>query len=285
MIVTATLLISTMDAVVKEVSETYSVLQIAWLRFLVQCAMLPILVPRTKASRLLKTTRPGLQALRAGLLLVMSVSFFAAIHLIPLADAYAISFLAPFLITALSVPLLGETVGWRRWIAVIVGGAGVVLVIRPGSGAMEWGALLALLMAFSSAVFHLTTPILGRTEDPVTTLYYGGILGAVVLLIALPFVWVTPGILDWCLLVLIGVLGTLGHFVMMRAFQRMPASSLSPFLYLNLLWVTIYGLIFFDEMPDAWAISGSTLIVVAGCYMFRREGLHRTEEKGVRSPK
>ena len=171
LIVTGTVLIATMDAIVKHTSETYSILQITWLRFLVQIPILLVLAPPARMPALLKSTRPGLQALRAGLIVVMSLAFFTAIHLIPLADAYAIMFLAPFLITALSVPVLGEKVGWRRWTAVIVGGVGVVLVIRPGMGVVEWGALMALLMAFCSAVFHLTTPILGRTEDPVSTLY------------------------------------------------------------------------------------------------------------------
>jgi drug/metabolite transporter (DMT)-like permease len=280
LIVAGTVLIATMDAIVKHASETYSILQITWLRFLVQIPILLVLVPPARMPALLKSTRPGLQALRAGLIVVMSLAFFTAIHLIPLADAYAISFLAPFLITALSVPVLGETVGWRRWTAVIAGGVGVVLVIRPGIGVVEWGALMALLMAVCSAVFHLTTPILGRTEDPVTTLYYGSILGSAVLLVALPFVWVAPDALDWSLLVAIGILGTLGHVFLMRAFQRLPASTLSPFLYLYLLWATGYGIIFFDEVPDVWAVAGGTLIVGAGFYMFRRERLHRLE--GIR---
>lgn len=282
LIVAGTVLIATMDAIVKHVSETYSVLQITWLRLLVQIPILLVLVPPARMPALLKSTRPGLQALRASLIVVMSLAFFTAIHLIPLADAYAIMFLAPFLITALSVPVLGEKVGWRRWTAVIVGAVGVVLVIRPGMGVVEWGALLALLMAFCSAVFHLTTPILGRTEDPVSTLYYGAILGSVVLLVGLPFVWVAPDALDWSLLVAIGVLGTIGNVFVMRAFQRLPASTLSPFLYLYLLWATGYGIVFFDEVPDVWAVAGGTLIVGAGFYMFRRERLHRL--KGIRLP-
>ena len=282
LIVTGTVLIATMDVIVKHTSETYSILQITWLRFLVQIPILLVLAPPARVPALFKSTRPGLQALRAGLILLMSLSFFTAIHLIPLADAYAIMFLAPFLITALSVPALGETVDWRRWAAVIAGGVGVVLVIRPGMGVVEWGALMALLMAFCSAVFHLTTPILGRTEDPVTSLYYGAILGSVVLLVVLPFVWVAPDALDWSLLVAIGVLGTLGQVFVMRAFQRLPASTLSPFLYLYLLWATGYGIVFFDEVPDVWTVAGGTLIVGAGFCMFRRERAHHVE--GIQLP-
>lgn len=284
LIVTGTVLIATMDVIVKHTSETYSILQITWLRFLVQIPILLVLAPPARVPALFKSTRPGLQALRAGLILLMSLSFFTAIHLIPLADAYAIMFLAPFLITALSVPALGETVDWRRWAAVIAGGVGVVLVIRPGMGVVEWGALMALLMAFCSAVFHLTTPILGRTEDPVTSLYYGAILGSVVLLVVLPFVWVAPDALDWSLLVAIGVLGTLGQVFVMRAFQRLPASTLSPFLYLYLLWATGYGIVFFDEVPDVWTVAGGTLIVGAGFCMFRRERVHHVEGTQLPGP-
>ncbi len=271
-IVVGTFLTASMDVIVKYSSETYSVLQISWTRFLVQFVVLFILLPPMPAAVLFKSTRPGLQAVRASLMVVMSLSFFTAIHLIPLADAYAITFLAPLLITALSASVLGESVGWRRWTAVIVGGIGVVLVIRPGMGVMQWGgAVMALLMAFCSAIFHLTTPILSRTEDPVTTLYYGAFLGTVVMSISLPFVWVTPSALDWMLLIGIGIFGAIGHILVIRAFQRLPASTISPFLYLYLLWATVYGVVFFDEFPDAWVISGGTLIAGAGFYVFRRE--------------
>lgn len=284
-IVAGTILIASMDAIVKYASETYSVLQITWTRFLVQIVVLFVLVPPARVSALLKSTRPGLQAVRAILVLVMSLSFFTAIHLIPLADAYAIAFLAPLLITALSAPVLGESVGWRRWAAVVVGGIGVVLVIRPGMGIVQWGAAMALLMAFSSAIFHLTTPVLGRTEDPVTTLYYGAILSSVVMSIALPFVWVAPNSLDWTLMIAIGILGAIGHILVIRAFQNLPASTLSPFLYLNLFWATIYGIVFFEEVPDAWVVAGGTLIVGAGLYVFRRERLNRVEKIQFPGPK
>ncbi len=280
LVLAGTATIAVMDALVKHVSQSYSVLQITWVRYAVQLGLLFALVPPRRSLRFLATRRPGLQLLRAALLLTASVAFFTAVHFIPLAQANAIAFAAPLLITALSVPLLGERVGRRRWAAVVVGLLGVLVIIRPTTAVMHWAMLMALVMACASALYHTTTPILGRTENPLGTLYFAAILGTCLGAAVLPFAWSSPAAVDWALMAAIGALGTAGHFLLILAFQKADASVLSPFLYFHLLWATALGFAFFDELPDTWTVAGAAMVVGAGLYVYSRE---RPSRRGLRA--
>jgi drug/metabolite transporter (DMT)-like permease len=263
--------IAGMDALVKHASQEYSVLQLTWMRFLVQTALLLALVPPRRSLAYLRTRRPGLQILRAALLLIASLAFFTALRFVPLAQANAIAFVAPLLITALSSPLLGESVGVRRWSAVVVGLLGMVIIIRPGVAVFHWALLMPLVMAIASALYHTTTPLLARSEDPTGTLYFAGIAGSVVLALAMPAVWQTPDWFGWIEMIGLGTLGTIGHFLLIAGFRRGEAAALSPFLYAHLLWASMLGAAFFDEVPDAWTVIGALILVCAGIYVYRRE--------------
>ena len=173
-----------------------------------------------------------------------------------LAEANTIAFTSPLMITVLSGVILGEAVGARRWIAVAAGFAGVLLVVQPGSGIMGWAALLPLIAAVSSAFYHITTRLLARTEDPANTLYFVALVGALGLSLLVPFFWapLTAPLLFG--MVAVGTLGTVGHFFVIRAFQTVPAATLSPFLYVYLVWATVLGMADVRRFPGpgrCWA--------------------------------
>jgi drug/metabolite transporter (DMT)-like permease len=212
---------------------------------------------------------PGIHVMRALLLLTANVSFMAAVAYLQLTEANVIGFMAPLLLTALTYPVLGETVGSRRWAAVVVGFAGVIIVIRPTSSVFQWAALLPLLMAACSALYHVTTPVIRRTEDPTISLYYLGLIGAVGFSVAVPWAWVPPTSLGWLMLACVGLLGTAGHFLMVRAFEIASPSTLAPLFYGHLLWALIYGWCFFGDLPDLFTIIGGALVIASGLYVYR----------------
>jgi len=273
MLVTMLLFVS-MDAIVKQLIQTYPVPQVAWARFFFHAILLAAMLGR-RLPTTLATQRRGLQVLRSALLLVTTLQFFAGLHFLPLADMTAIMQSAPLIVTALSLPLLGEHVGIRRWAGVAAGFAGALIIIRPGTDAMQLAALLPLGAATTFALYQITTRILSRTDATFNTLLYTPLLGAAALSIAAPFFWVMPDAQGWALMALTGALGALGHFTMIRAFTWAPAASVSPFGYSALIWATLFGLVLFDDFPDSWTIIGAGVIVGSGLYILHREHMRR----------
>jgi drug/metabolite transporter (DMT)-like permease len=264
-------LIGLMDADIKYLSQKFHVLQLTWSRYFFQITALLAASPWVGFWSYLKTRELKLNLGRALLLLVSSLCFFTAIHFISLAIANAISFLAPLLMTILAIPFHGERVDSRRWAAVIVGFIGAVLMIRPGWGVFQWAACLPLVMALCSALYHVTTPLLGVRDNPVKTLYYTGLLGTVTFGMGMPFVWVTPKPLEWLMMAAVGILGLSGHYLLIQAFNRGPTPLLSPFLYTYLIWAVLYDYIFFNHLPGIGMVTGGTAIIAGGIYIYFRE--------------
>ena len=275
LMVLAVNLFVTMDAVAKHLSLVLPVLQIVWARnvFAIACT-LPML-RGTRPAVLLRSARPGLQLVRSGLLLASTFFFFSAIQLIPLADANAISFFSPLLVTALSVPFLGEQVGIRRWAAIAVGLAGALVIIRPGASSMQAGSLLALGSCFCFAFYQIATRILASSDSALTTALYSPVVGAVATSLAMPFVWVPPSATEWPLLVLIGAIGGLSHFIFIKAYEKAPPSILAPFSYTQLIWSVTLGYVLFDNLPDRWTLLGAAIVVASGLYTLYRESVRR----------
>lgn len=268
------LLFVSMDACVKQLIQTYPVMQVAWARFFFHAALLAVVLGRRLPARF-ATQRRGLQILRSGLLMVTTLQFFVGLYFMPLAEMTAIMQSAPLIVTALSMPLLAERVGIRRWVGVAAGFAGAVIIIRPGTEAMQLAALLPLGAATTFALYQITTRVLSRTDDTLNTLLYTPLMGAAVLSVAAPFSWVMPDAEGWFLMALIGVLGGLGHFTMIRAFTWAPAATVSPFGYSALIWATLFGLVLFDDFPDSTTIAGALVIVASGLYILHREHVRR----------
>ena len=263
-----------MDALAKYLSQSYPVLQVVWARYVFHLLILA-LVLGPRLPRVARTGRLGLQFLRSLFLLGATGLFFAALSFIPLADATAIMFVAPILVTAMSVPLLGEYVGPQRWASVVVGFLGALVIIRPGSDAMEPAALLALGAASCYGFYQIATRRLSATDAPLTTLMYSAAVGVLVSSAVVPFFWVTPSPADWLTMMGLGLFGALGHFALIKAFQAAPAVTVTPFGYVNLLWAVLFGFMFFGELPDAWTMLGAAIIAASGLYILRREKLRR----------
>jgi drug/metabolite transporter (DMT)-like permease len=190
---------------------------------------------------------------------------------LPLANAHAILAITPLLVTALSVPLLRERVGIRRWSAIGIAFVGVLIILRPGLAAVHPYALVALMCALMFALYQVLTRMVSRDDDAAVTLFYTAAVGAIVLSAIGPFFWTWPDAKGWGLFVLVGLIGASGHFLLINALRLAPASSLQPFSYSILIWATVVGFLLFDNLPDLWTIVGAAIVTASGLYTFARE--------------
>jgi drug/metabolite transporter (DMT)-like permease len=263
------------DATAKVLTRSYPVIEVTWGRFLFHVALLlPVLL--TRGGAVFRTSRLRLQLTRTTLQIGSTVIYFAALKLLPLATAATIAFAQPLLVTVLSVPVLGEKVGPRRWVAVIVGFIGVLIVIRP-TGIVQWAALLPLATAACSACYAIATRLVARVDPVQVSLFYTAAGGLALASLAVPFVWQTPDLQGWLLMAMTGMLAGSGHYCIIHAFQRAPAAMLAPFTYTQLLWATGLGYLLFGDLPDRWTVTGGLVIVGSGLYVFYRESVRRRE--------
>jgi drug/metabolite transporter (DMT)-like permease len=218
-----------------------------------------------------RTKRFNLQILRSFLGLGATFTFWWALVFISLADCVAIAFLSPLLVTALSALLLGEKVGVHRWGAVILGFAGVMIIIRPGMGIVHWAVVLPLIMSLFWANYQITTRILSRTDNALTTLFYTASGALFFTTLVVWWVWVTPTFKQWLILACSGFLGTMGHYFLIKAFELAPASMLAPFSYTSILWSILLGYVLFGDFPDEWTIAGVVIVISSGLYIIQRE--------------
>jgi drug/metabolite transporter (DMT)-like permease len=265
------LLFATMDTAAKHLSGEMPVGMVVWGRYAFHLAfMLPFLIRRHPAD-VLRINRVGLVLFRGVQLLAGTTCFFTAIRYIPLADAVAIGFVAPLFVVALSVPLLGERVGPRRWMAVLIGLGGTFVIIRPGFAEVHWAYGLVILLALIFASFVITTRILTRTEQTIPMLFYTALVGTAGASLILPFVWQTPSLEQWGLMALMGALGGTSHLLLIHAYRVATASLLAPFQYAQIVFATFYGWLVFNDFPDRWMIAGTTILVASGLYVLHRE--------------
>lgn len=265
-----------MDTIAKYLTQFYPVLQVSWARFFFHGVWVMLyLGPRLRPLAVAR--RPGLQILRGGCMLATTLLFFAGLHLLPLANASALMLVGPLMVTALSVPLLGETVGIRRWASVVVGFMGAMVIVRPGSGVFQLAALLPLAAAAFYALYQVITRKLSHIDQPMTTLLYTVSVGVPVTTLLLPWFWVTPDLIGWLLMIGVGLLGGVSHFTLIKAFENAPAAVLTPFSYSNLVWATLLGFLVFSELPDQWTVVGAIIIVSSGLYIFHREQVRRQD--------
>jgi len=261
-----------MNAAVKLLAAHYPVAQITWARFTGHLiVMLIVFLPRYR-WRLLRTRRPAVQIGRSILMLLSNLLFVMAIGRVPLATASTIGFTAPLIVTALSVPLLGESVGWRRWSAVLVGFAGALTVIRPGSGFSDPSVLMLLLSSLAYALYQIATRWVGRYDNAATGIIFAALFGSLAMSLAMPFVFVMPRtLLDGLLFCCLGLLGGFGHYLVIRAFQLGAAAVIAPLGYIELVGTTVLGYLIFGNFPDLWTWIGAGLIIASGLYIALRE--------------
>ena len=268
----AVLVFSTMDVVAKHLTAHYPIPQIVWARHTLPLLVLAVVLNR-RLPGFMTSRRVGLQVARSCLLLGASVCFYFALRVLTLADATAVTFVGPLLAVAMSVPLLGEWVGPRRWTGVLIGFVGALIIIRPGTGVMEFAAFLPLGAALCFALYQIATRRLRGIDDPVTTLAFMAVTGTVVTSAIVPFFWILPDLAGGLLMGSLGMLGTTGHFALIKAFESAPVSVIAPFDYTALIWAALFGYFIFNEMPDTFTILGALVITGSGLYILRRESV------------
>ncbi|MGA3400303.1 MAG: DMT family transporter [Acetobacteraceae bacterium] len=266
----STVLFSISDATSKVLTAYLPVVEIAWLRYVIFVLVAAVLVRRGR-PRAVWPRSPALQVTRGLCLVGSSLLFVYGLRRLPLAEASTISFVSPVLTTMLSVPLLGEQVGIRRWAAVVAGLAGVVVVMRPGLAGFQPAALFPLGSALCWALALVITRRMADIERPSTTVLWSAGVGALVLSLLLPFdaTWPTPG--QMSLAVLLGVLASVGQSIVVVAYRHAPASVLAPFSYAQLVWAGCAGWLVFGTLPDHWTLVGATIIAASGVYTAHRE--------------
>ncbi len=261
------------DAVAKQLTAELHSVQIVWgyflAIFLMLCAF--VLARREPLRRVLATRRLALHLTRAAMVVLTIATLFLGLAYMPLADGIALSFTAPLFVTALSVPLLGERVGWHRWSAVVVGLAGVAVILRPGAGALHWAAFMPLISAVFFALFQILTRRLALGERTLTTLLYTGAGGLLWSSLAVAFVWRPLALPHLWVFSGIGALGVAAHVCMIKAFAAAQVSLLAPFNYVKLVWATLLGYLMFADVPGPHVVGGSAIVVASGLYVWLRE--------------
>ena len=276
LIIAASAMIAGADGVTKFLARSLPVNETAWFRFVTTVAVVLIVMAATTGFRSgLRTARPGLQITRGLVQVFSTLGFLFALSAAPIVDVTATVFSAPLMVTALSIVMLREPVGMRRWLAAIIGLIGVLIMIRPGSSGFNAALLWAVLGAFLYALVMIITRQLSVNENSTTTMAYSSIVAFVVLTIMLPFIWVTPTIVQAAICLFLGLLYAAAHWLIIIAFRYADASVLAPFSYFQLVSVAVIGVIIYGEVPDGWSVAGIVIIVASGLYTAQHERSRR----------
>ena len=260
-----------MDGFAKYLSLSMPVLQITWARYFFTVAIiLPIMFLFFKKNLRL-SEKPKLQIIRGVLLFVANILFFYSISQISLSKALTLAFIAPLIVTIFSPIFLNEKVGFNRWVAVMIGFFGCIIVIRPGLIELNLATFAALGTGFMYGFYLIVTRKLSNVDNPLLTLLFTGIVGAFIGSFAMPFYWVMPSSEQWFFLFLIGFFASIGHLLLILSLKLADASKLAPFGYFEILPNVIISYFFFNNIPDIFHLSGLVLIIGSGVYIFKRE--------------
>jgi drug/metabolite transporter (DMT)-like permease len=276
LIVGSVLCFTLLDTTMKFLTRSYPVGILVWARYMVQVVALIAWLAPTMRLEVLRTSRARLHALRGILVLASSVMFVTALSLLPLADATAVNYSTPVLVILLAVAFLGERMTPSRIAFVVAGIVGMLLIVRPGSDLFQGGSLYAVAAAFCYAIYQILTRLMA-SEDPRLLLFYPALLGVVLMSAIAPTLdW--PAAMPWphvALIVVGGLLGTMGHFLFILAFRHAPASALTPFTYMQLVWATLLGWLVYGEFPDALTLAGMAVIAGSGLLITLHERRRR----------
>jgi len=266
----ATVLFSSSDTIAKYLSGGLPIIEFIWIRYVVFLVMALWLIGRVP-SRSVRPRNPGLQVIRGLCMVGSSVLFVYGVREMSMAQATTISFLSPLLVTILSIPLLGERVGPRRWAAVGAGMLGMVVVVRPGVGDFQPAALFGVASSSCWALALIITRKISGSDRPQTTVLWSAGIGTAVLTVMLPFAAAWPTLKQLGLAVLMGVVASGGQWLVILAHRLAPASLLAPFFYSQLLWSAALGFLVFANLPDQWTLVGAGIIIASGLYTAHRE--------------
>jgi drug/metabolite transporter (DMT)-like permease len=265
LVIGASACFAALDTTTKYVSTSVPLLMALWFRYFFQAVATTVVVLPARGRRIWRTRRLAWHLLRGVLLLTSSLLAFASLRYMPVGEFTAIVMITPLVITLLAATMLKEHVSALRWALVAGGFAGTLIIIRPGGGAFGWSSLLPLALVASNAWFQVLTSKLARTEDPVTMHLYTGWTGTLIAALALPFVWTTlPSPWLWAALCFMGLMATIGHFMLILAYYRAPAATLTPYLYSQIGFAMLGGLLVFEHVPDTASLAGIVMIALCG---------------------
>lgn len=265
LVVLAVACFATLDTATKYSTLGVPILMGVWFRYAFQAVATTLVLLPLHGTSLLRTRHPRYQALRGALLLASSVFAFLSLRYMPLAEFTSIVLIAPLVITLLAATTLKEHVSPLRWSLVAGGFLGTLVILRPGGSTFSWAILLPLGLVLTNAWFQVLTSKLAQTENPLTMHFYTGWVGTLIASVAVPFVWTAlPSWEWWALLCLMGFMGTVGHFMLILAYQRAPASTLTPYLYAQIAFAMLGGWLIFSHVPDRFSLIGMAMIAVCG---------------------
>jgi drug/metabolite transporter (DMT)-like permease len=264
-----------LDTTTKWVTTAVPLLMALWVRYFFQAAATTALVLPTRGRTVWRTRRLAWQLVRGILLLASSLLAFLSLRYMPVGEFTAIVMITPLAVTVLAATVLKEHVSALRWLLVVGGFAGTLIIIRPGASHFGWSSLLPLALVGSNSAFQVLTSKLAQTEDPVTMHLYTGWTGTLLASFALPFAWTAlPDLRLWAALFFMGLTATVGHFLLILAFYRAPAATLTPYLYTQIAFAVLGGLLVFSHVPDHLSLVGMGMIAVcgaAGAWLTARE--------------
>jgi len=276
----ALLCFSALDASAKWLNRSTDPLLTVWARYTASVIFVSVLLNPIAKPGLLRTRRPWLQWARSLLLFLSTALNFFALQYLQLVETISILFATPLLVALIAAPVLGERVGPRRLAAIVIGFIGVLIVTRPGFGAMHPAALLSVAGTICFALYSITTRILAAYDPSETTMVYSGLAGVILMTPLLPWIWTTPpSLLTWALLFATGAFGAVGHWLLILAHARAPAPILAPFIYSQIIWMFALGYLVFGDWPDMWTFTGSAVVIASGLYLLYRERVTRSDSK------
>ncbi len=272
LIVLAGMFFSTLDATAKYLVQDHTLFLVVWARYTGQMLVTTPIAFHLGGRGFWRTRHLRFQLLRSLCLVIATLCFFGGLRFLPLAEGTAISFLAPMIAIVLSGPVLGERPTRARWLAAVGGFVGILILVRPGSAVFHPATGLLVMAAISNALYQLLTRKLPH-DSPHTTLFYSALVGSIALCFALPFAEAPRELTlrDGTFLVVLGLLAGFGHWALISAFLRAPASLVAPFTYLHMIWATVYGWLIFDHLPDALSAAGMAVIVLSGVALVLNE--------------
>ena len=278
---TGVLIVPWLDGFAKLLGQTLPVLEVAWARFAVQLMLILPFAWFRLGRNMLKLGQWKLQIIRGVLLVLASTLFFASLRTMEIADAIAVIFIHPLLTMVIAPILLGEKVGFQRWLPALVGFSGTLMVIRPGMDHFDWNSLNALGTGFCFSGYVLLGRRLAGEGSPLQALVITGMAGTLMMSVVLPGVWITPQGIEWIWIGAMGSIGLIGHYFILKALEYASASRLAPLDYFEIIGSVLVGLVFFGDLPDAWTLSGITIIVSSGLYVMRQsmKGVSLNQQK------
>lgn len=278
LMISAMAILPFLDVIAKHLGQQgVPVMQIVWARLFFGAILTLPFALRIAGVKGLLPNMPLMHAVRAAFIIAATGFFFWALHYLPIADTLAIFFVQPLIVTMLSPIMLGEHVGIRRWVAVAVGFAGTLIIIRPGFEALNPGVFLALGSGTCLALYLLLTRKISGSAPPMLTTFYTSLMGGLITSVIVLFVWETPTLEQWCFFVLLSFIANGGHYLIIRAYDNAEASLLAPLAYTEIVMATIAGWYFFGDFPDGWTFIGVGILIASAIYISWRERVRKVE--------